>query len=64
MRAYGRMWSLAGNMLAGEAVLVETARAYEANLPMPFARRLITAMLAGEAAGGDKRGKQRQLSRP
>lgn len=50
--------SVAGNMLAGEAVIAETARAYEANLAMPFARRLITAMKAGEAAGGDKRGKQ------
>ncbi len=54
----GTTWSLAGNMLAGEAVLAETARAYAANLSMPFARRLLTAMLAGEAAGGDKRGKQ------
>lgn len=54
----GAGWSLAGNMLAGEAVLQETARAYEANAAMPFARRMLTAMLAGEAAGGDKRGKQ------
>ncbi|MFM9942536.1 MAG: DUF1028 domain-containing protein [Hyphomicrobiaceae bacterium] len=54
----GATWSLAGNMLAGEAVLSETARVYEANLTMPFARRLLTAMHAGEAAGGDKRGKQ------
>jgi uncharacterized Ntn-hydrolase superfamily protein len=27
-------------------------------MAMPFARRLIQAMRAGEAAGGDKRGKQ------
>jgi uncharacterized Ntn-hydrolase superfamily protein len=51
-------FSVAGNMLAGEAVISETARAYEANLSLPFARRLIAAMMAGEAAGGDKRGKQ------
>lgn len=51
-------FSVAGNMLAGEAVITETARAYEANLATPFARRLIAAMKAGEAAGGDKRGKQ------
>jgi uncharacterized Ntn-hydrolase superfamily protein len=50
--------SVAGNMLAGEAVISETARAYEANAQLPFARRLIAAMVAGEAAGGDKRGKQ------
>ena len=51
-------FSVAGNMLAGEAVITETARAYEANAQLPFARRLIAAMVAGEAAGGDKRGKQ------
>ena len=51
-------FSVAGNMLAGEAVIMETAKAYEANAALPFARRLIVAMKAGEAAGGDKRGKQ------
>src|SRR4029079_6566007 len=51
-------FSIAGNMLAGPAVLAETIRAYEAAPSQPFARRLITAMQAGEAAGGDKRGKQ------
>jgi uncharacterized Ntn-hydrolase superfamily protein len=54
----GATWSLAGNMLAGEAVLEETARALEAGRHLPFARRLLMAMHAGEAAGGDKRGKQ------
>ena len=51
-------FSVAGNMLAGPQVLEETARAYEAGLDQPFARRLIRALQAGEAAGGDKRGKQ------
>ena len=51
-------FSIAGNMLAGPAVLAETIRAYEAAPSLPFARRLIAAMQAGEAAGGDKRGKQ------
>ena len=51
-------FSVAGNMLAGPAVLAETIRAYEAQSALPFARRLIAAMRAGEAAGGDKRGKQ------
>jgi uncharacterized Ntn-hydrolase superfamily protein len=50
--------SVAGNMLAGPAVLAETIRAYEVNHRLPLARRLIAAMQAGEAAGGDKRGKQ------
>src|SRR6185369_10062451 len=49
---------VAGNMLAGPAVIQETANAYVANSAMPFSRRLIAALKAGEAAGGDKRGKQ------
>jgi uncharacterized Ntn-hydrolase superfamily protein len=51
-------FSVAGNMLAGPAVLDETARAYQAHAGAPFAERLLAAMSAGEAAGGDKRGKQ------
>jgi uncharacterized Ntn-hydrolase superfamily protein len=54
----GGNFSLAGNMLAGPRVLEDTAAAYVANNSLPFARRLISAMRAGEAAGGDKRGKQ------
>jgi uncharacterized Ntn-hydrolase superfamily protein len=45
-------------MLAGPRVLDDTAAAFAANPALPFALRLITAMAAGEAAGGDKRGKQ------
>jgi uncharacterized Ntn-hydrolase superfamily protein len=54
----GEGFSIAGNMLAGARVLDDTAKAYVANTGMPFAQRLIAAMRAGEAAGGDKRGKQ------
>jgi uncharacterized Ntn-hydrolase superfamily protein len=50
--------SLAGNMLAGPRVLDAAAAAYAVNSSLPLARRLIAAMQAGEAAGGDKRGKQ------
>lgn len=50
--------SVAGNMLAGGAVLDETAAAYAAHGATPFPRRLIAALAAGERAGGDKRGKQ------
>jgi uncharacterized Ntn-hydrolase superfamily protein len=53
-----RQISIAGNMLAGPAVLGETAAAYRANAKLPFAQRLVAAMQAGERAGGDKRGKQ------
>ncbi len=51
-------FSVAGNMLAGPQVIAQTAAALRANAALPFARRLIAAMHAGEAAGGDKRGKQ------
>jgi uncharacterized Ntn-hydrolase superfamily protein len=54
----GDGFSLAGNMLAGKRVLDDTAKTYLANAGMPFARRMIAAMRAGEAAGGDKRGRQ------
>jgi uncharacterized Ntn-hydrolase superfamily protein len=54
----GDGFSIAGNMLAGPQVLDETAKAYRASAMLPFARRLIAAMRAGETAGGDKRGKQ------
>jgi uncharacterized Ntn-hydrolase superfamily protein len=54
----GDGFSLAGNMLAGAAVLDDTAKAFAASGGLPFAQRLIAAMKAGEAAGGDKRGKQ------
>ena len=54
----GDGFSIAGNMLAGTGVLDDTAKTYTASEKLPFAQRLIKAMRAGEAAGGDKRGKQ------
>jgi uncharacterized Ntn-hydrolase superfamily protein len=54
----GEGFSVAGNMLAGPQVIEDTAQVYEAVRELPFAERLIAAMEAGEAAGGDKRGKQ------
>jgi uncharacterized Ntn-hydrolase superfamily protein len=53
----GDGFSVAGNMLANEDVIRETARTFEQS-KKPFAERLIAALEAGEAAGGDKRGKQ------
>ncbi len=50
--------SVAGNMLTGPRVIEDTAAAYRDNMALPLARRLIAALKAGEAAGGDKRGKQ------
>lgn len=50
--------SVAGNMLEGPQVVAATLQAYEAALDKPLAERLLIAMEAGEAAGGDKRGRQ------
>ncbi len=54
----GAAVSVAGNMLAGPAVIEETLAAYLVNPATPFVARLLLAMDAGQAAGGDKRGKQ------
>jgi len=51
-------FSVAGNMLAGPQVIAATAEAYLAADGLPLAERLLAALAAGEAAGGDKRGKQ------
>ena len=51
-------FSVAGNMLAGPRVIEATAEAFLAAAGRPLAERLLAAMAAGEAAGGDKRGKQ------
>jgi uncharacterized Ntn-hydrolase superfamily protein len=45
-------------MLAGAAVIESTAQAFRDAADKPLAERLLAAMAAGEAAGGDKRGKQ------
>jgi len=50
--------SLAGNMLAGPKVLEWTAQAFKDTKGQTMAQRLLAAMDAGQAAGGDKRGKQ------
>lgn len=49
--------SVAGNMLSGEATVRATLAAY-LSATGSMAERLLTAMEAGEKAGGDKRGKQ------
>jgi len=49
--------SVAGNMLAGEATVRATLEGY-LSASGSIAERLLTAMEAGEKAGGDKRGKQ------
>jgi uncharacterized Ntn-hydrolase superfamily protein len=50
--------SVAGNMLTGEPTVRQTLRTWNVSGDLPMPERLMTAMLAGEAAGGDRRGKQ------
>jgi uncharacterized Ntn-hydrolase superfamily protein len=53
-------FTLAGNMLAGPDVLDATAAGYRQarDNGLPMAERLLAALHAGDAAGGDKRGRQ------
>jgi len=53
----GQDVSVAGNMLAGPQVVQATLEGY-LNATGSMAERLLSAMEAGEAVGGDKRGKQ------
>jgi uncharacterized Ntn-hydrolase superfamily protein len=53
----GDGFSVAGNMLANGNVVRDTADAFQKS-KASFPERLIAALEAGEAAGGDKRGKQ------
>ncbi|WP_027284307.1 DUF1028 domain-containing protein [Rubritepida flocculans] len=54
----GQGWSVAGNMLASEAVVADTMAAFLARDELPLPERLLAALEAGEAAGGDRRGRQ------
>lgn len=54
----GDGFSVAGNMLAGAQVIEETARVFAAGKGKPLVERFLDAFDAGEAAGGDKRGRQ------
>jgi uncharacterized Ntn-hydrolase superfamily protein len=53
----GEYFSVQGNILAGEEVLLEMERAFlETKGPLAF--RLLMALQAGDQAGGDRRGRQ------
>jgi len=54
----GAGFSAAGNMLAGERVIQAMAEAFTAAAEAELSERLVRALEAGQAAGGDKRGKQ------
>ncbi|MFN8493529.1 MAG: DUF1028 domain-containing protein [Caldilineaceae bacterium] len=51
-------FSVAGNMLVGEDTILAMAEAYQQNAGVEFTERLLRALEAGQAAGGDKRGRQ------
>jgi uncharacterized Ntn-hydrolase superfamily protein len=53
----GANYSAQGNILAGAAVVDGMASAFESS-KSSFAERLVTALEAGQAAGGDSRGQQ------
>jgi uncharacterized Ntn-hydrolase superfamily protein len=53
----GKFSSAQGNILAGEPVVTEMVRAFE-NTQGHLSMRLLAALEAGQAAGGDTRGMQ------
>lgn len=50
--------SVAGNMLAGEPTIAATLATWQAHPDLDTPERLMAAMDAGDAAGGDRRGRQ------
>ncbi|MBM3555721.1 MAG: DUF1028 domain-containing protein [Alphaproteobacteria bacterium] len=55
---FGEGFSVAGNMLAGESVIAATIASFAGSRGRPLAERLLDALDAGQAEGGDKRGRQ------
>jgi len=54
----GDGFAVQGNMLVGEDTVLAMARSFESTEPLDLAERMMLALEAGQAAGGDKRGKQ------
>ena len=50
--------AIQGNILVGPQVVEEMKRAWDESAGRPLARRLLAALSAGDAAGGDRRGRQ------
>ncbi len=51
-------YAIQGNILVGEQVVTAMEGAFRSAAGQPLARRLLAALLAGDAAGGDSRGRQ------
>jgi uncharacterized Ntn-hydrolase superfamily protein len=54
----GPDFAIAGNMLTGSETLTAMQSAFLTSDEVPFTERLLGALVAGQQAGGDKRGKQ------
>jgi len=54
----GPGYAVQGNILAGEAVVAALERRFLETKGQPLAERLLAALVAGDAAGGDRRGHQ------
>jgi uncharacterized Ntn-hydrolase superfamily protein len=54
----GAGYAVQGNLLAGPQVVEAMAATFEAGRGMPFVHRLVQSLLAGDEAGGDRRGRQ------
>ena len=54
----GGRFAIQGNVLVGPEVVAAMHAAWEHTTGMPLARRLLAALLAGDDAGGDRRGRQ------
>jgi uncharacterized Ntn-hydrolase superfamily protein len=54
----GRGYAAQGDLLAGPAVIDAMGSSFEESDGDPLARRLLDALRAGDAAGGDRRGRQ------
>lgn len=54
----GDGFSVAGNMLANGDVVAATAEIFARRADLPLPERLMAALHAGQAAGGDRRGRQ------
>ncbi len=51
-------YAIQGNILTGRGVVDAMERAWRGGVDLPFARRLVSALIAGDKAGGDSRGRQ------
>src|SRR4051794_24092540 len=55
---FGDGYAIQGNILTGPEVVEAMRDAWRAGADAPFPRRLLAALRAGDAAGGDSRGRQ------